>query len=372
MAFAILKGVVLRGNSRILHLRAFLGQGKALDCARAECRRVVINRTGQTGEARFWGVFTGKGQCMFSQSAVRDSRGHARWHRLVLASIGFAVLAGCEDGANFNPFQAKPGQTAEGTTKTSTVKLVERDVEAPGVFQVTDMGLWDGRPSLGGVWVAHPDVKDPERVIIRNTGNSKFVIGALFRRERDNPGPPLQVSSDAANALGMLAGAPVQLNVTALRREETPVTPEAADTPDEAQTADLAAPSDNEATSLDPIAGAAAAIDAAEAETAATLSPAPAAKPKPVPAPAAAPAKRASSLEKPFIQIGIFSVEQNASNTATAMRQAGMVPTVIEQNSQGKTFWRVIVGPATSASERSVLLKKIKGIGFDDAYPVTN
>jgi len=53
MAFAILKGVVLRGNSRILHLRAFLGQGKALDCARAECRRVVINRTGQTGEARF-------------------------------------------------------------------------------------------------------------------------------------------------------------------------------------------------------------------------------------------------------------------------------------------------------------------------------
>jgi cell division septation protein DedD len=91
-----------------------------------------------------------------------------------------------------------------------------------------------------------------------------------------------------------------------------------------------------------------------------------------VPAPAAAPAKRASSLEKPFIQIGIFSVEQNASNTATAMRQAGMVPTVIEQNSQGKTFWRVIVGPATSASERGVLLKKIKGIGFDDAYPVTN
>lgn len=309
---------------------------------------------------------------MFSQSGVKDSRGHARWHRLAVASIGLAVLAGCEDGANFNPFQAKPGQTAEGATKTSTVKLVERDVEAPGVFQVTDMGLWDGRPSLGGVWVAHPDVKDPERVIIRNTANSKFVIGALFRRERDNPGPALQVSSDAANALGMLAGAPVQLNVTALRREEAPVTPDAADTPEEAQTADLAAPGDIEATSLDPIAGAAAAIDAAEAETAATPRSAPAAKPKPVPAPAAAPAKRASSLEKPFIQIGIFSVEQNASNTATAMRQAGMVPTVIEQNSQGKTFWRVIVGPATSASERGVLLKKIKGIGFDDAYPVTN
>ena len=43
--------------------------------------------------------------------------------------------------------------------------LVERDVEAPGVFQVTEAGLWDGRPSLGGVWVAHPDVTEPERVI---------------------------------------------------------------------------------------------------------------------------------------------------------------------------------------------------------------
>ena len=59
-------------------------------------------------------------------------------------------------------------------------------------------------------------------------------------------------------------------------------------------------------------------------------------------------------------------------NTATAMRQAGMVPTVKEQSSQGKTFWRVIVGPAANASERGVLLKKIKGIGFEDAYPVTN
>ena len=54
------------------------------------------------------------------------------------------------------------------------------------------------------------------------------------------------------------------------------------------------------------------------------------------------------------------------------IRQAGMVPSVKEQSSQGKTFWRVLVGPAQSASERAVLLKKIKGVGFDDAYPVTN
>jgi rare lipoprotein A len=88
------------------------------------------------------------------------------------------------------------------------------------------MGLWDGRPSLGGVWVAHPDATDPERVMIRNTETGSFVIGALFRRERENPGPRFQISSDAAAALDILAGAPTELQVIALRREEAPA-PEA-------------------------------------------------------------------------------------------------------------------------------------------------
>jgi cell division septation protein DedD len=79
-----------------------------------------------------------------------------------------------------------------------------------------------------------------------------------------------------------------------------------------------------------------------------------------------------AALEKPFIQIGIFSVEQNAKNTATAMKQQGMIPTVKKQTSSGKTFWRVIVGPAQSKSEISTLLKKIKAAGFTDAYTVTN
>ncbi len=268
------------------------------------------------------------------------------------------TLSGCgEEGAGAFNF-LKPKDTAESgvDSGTATTKLVERDVEAPDVFEATESGLWDGRPSLGGVWVAHPDVKEPERVIIRNTSNSKFVIGALFRRERENPGPRIQVSSDAADALGMLAGAPAQLNVTALRREEAPV-----EEPVSVPTGDLAEASDVETQPLDPVAGAAAAIDAAEADTAA------AATPEPVPVRPAT-----SSLDKPFIQIGIFSVEQNARNTATAMRQNGMVPTVVEQRSQGKQFWRVIVGPANSTSERATLLKNVKGMGFDDAYAVTN
>lgn len=293
----------------------------------------------------------------------------------VLAAL---ILTGCGEGAGtFDFLQPKPKPDSEEVSaQATTTKLVERDVEAPDVFQVTESGLWDGRPSLGGVWVAHPDVTEPERVIIRNTANSKFVIGALFKRERENPGPKIQVSSDAADALGMLAGAPAQLNVTALRREEAPV-----EEPAPAPTEDLASASAVETQALDPVAGAAAAIEEAEAApavattTAAASTTAPTTAPAPAPTPTPAPtqpARATSSLSKPFIQIGIFSVEQNARNTATAMRQNGMVPTVLEQKSSGKKFWRVIVGPATSTSERSTLLKQVKGIGFEDAYPVTN
>ena len=162
--------------------------------------------------------------------------------RTSVAAMALLGLAACEEGQGLSlpGFGAQTG-TDTGAEVTRSVQLVERDVEAPEVFQVTENGLWDGRPSLGGVWVAHPDVTDPERVIIRNRDNGKFVIGALFRRERENPGPRLQVSSDAAEALGVLAGAPTELNVTALRREEAP---EAAPVPESAisdETTDLAA-----------------------------------------------------------------------------------------------------------------------------------
>ncbi|SHH81135.1 SPOR domain-containing protein [Marivita hallyeonensis] len=287
----------------------------------------------------------------------------AVWRRprkVLLCGAVVVSLAGCE-GANMPAFLQGGGTTTteDGTvTSQRSTRLVERDVEAPEVFQVNEPGLWDGRPSLGGVWAAHPDVSEPERVIIRNEANGNFVIGALFRKERETPGPRLQISSDAAAALGVLAGAPTNLNVVALRREEVPddaVSAPAQDAPVGEGTLD--APADVAETTLDPIA------ETAAAALEATPSEAPAA---PAPRPTTSP------LEKPYIQIGIFSVEENANNTATAMRQAGMVPTVLEQSSSGKTFWRVIVGPAQSSAERRTLLAKIKDQGFTDAYAVTN
>ncbi|MFD1195463.1 SPOR domain-containing protein [Seohaeicola saemankumensis] len=296
----------------------------------------------------------------------------------VLVALGMLALTGCDESGQFSLLQNN-GASGGETSANRSVRLVERDVEAPDIFQVTEAGLWDGRPSLGGVWVAHPDVTEPERVIIRNTSNGNFVIGALFRREVNTPGPRVQVSSDAAATLAMLAGQPVQLNVTALRREEVPTA--ASEETDEAQAMSEALPAPGAITEsrLDPIASAAAAIEAAPVRpAAATASPTPPPT-RPATAPgtavqtaAAAPAPRASGLDKPYLQIGIFSIEANANRAATAMRNAGMVPEVRQQTSQGKTFWRVLVGPAGTAAERSTLLAKIKEEGFTDAYAVRN
>ncbi len=261
----------------------------------------------------------------------------------------FVMIPGCSDSAD----------NQAGASATS-VELIERDVEAPEVFHVTATGLWDGRPSLGGVWVAHPDVSEPERVIIRNEDNGKFVIGALFRRERDNPGPALQVSSDAAQTLGMLAGAPANLNVTALRREEAALPePTAASAPEALPDSAADAP-------LDPGEISTQTLDGTPA-----LAPAGAAPAAPAPA-AAAPAPTASTLERPYIQLGIFSVEANATSLVSDMTARGMPARVARSTVQDQPYWRVLVGPAESAGQRAGWLDQVKAQGFADAYFVRN
>lgn len=289
----------------------------------------------------------------------------------VLAAV--LSLAGCEEIGLTSWMSSPEGEPVEGGIGAAG-SSVERDVEMPDVFNVTEAGLWDGRPSLGGVWVAHVDVADPERVIIRNQANGQSVIGALFRRERDNPGPSIQVSSDAADALGMLAGQPAELSVVALRREQTPLAPVGAD-------AELPVEPGADLEGGDPLA-ATATLDPIETTPLDGSAPEPAALPPlgdaTATAATTAPAVVApfptqnTTLDKPFIQIGIFSVEENATNTATSLRNIGIIPSVIEQESQGKTFWRVVVGPAFSRDEQRVILGQVRELGFDDAYYVTN
>nr|WP_112309982.1 SPOR domain-containing protein [Pseudogemmobacter bohemicus] len=343
-----------------------------------------------------------------------------RLFRALLATGAVLALAACEPGTG--PFKSSPGAGNAGASTAAkpkrSTKIVERDVEAPQVFQVTEEALWDGRPSLGGVWVASPNVTDPERVIMRNQANGKFVIGALFRREVDNPGPKLQISSDAADALGLLAGQPAKLSVTALRREEaeetTPdqpvldsneslavanapvtagaveaggVTTTALATPGTPTAATAAAPAADpakpakkktkrqlkreaeeaakqaEATLAAAEAGTAAggmAANAAPAAAGAAAAGATAAKPA-SPAPAAKPAAPAATSGR-SIQIGFFSQEANATRARDQLAKAGVTATVRKESSQGKDYWSVFTkGDAAT-------LKKIKSAGFADAY----
>lgn len=148
------------------------------------------------------------------------------------AAMAFAAmclaLAACEQ---------LPGATSAGGPADAG------DIVAPSVFQKTDQALWDGRPSLGGTWVAHEDAVDPEKVTIRNDVTGKTVQAALFRKELGQPGTPFQLSADAAVALGINAGAPTPITVTALRRKEVPK-PAPAPAPETAPATDAIAAAD--------------------------------------------------------------------------------------------------------------------------------
>lgn len=340
-------------------------------------------------------------------------------HLAVFVALGVA-LAGCEPGSN--PFAGKDNSVAEPDTGDSakSVRLVDRDIEAPEVFQTTDTALWDGRPSLGGIWVASPDAVNPERVILRNDANGKFVIGALFRRERDNPGPKLQISSDAAAALGMLAGQPGKISVTALRREDSEIKAAAASLPEVTAEGDVEAPPSAAKTDgvADPIVAASAALDKADGLTnpssedlVATVSddldPTPrpgetkraarkraraAAKAAAIAtaaapaidgvAPLAAPVPELEVAKLPDpdvnaaptssggaarVQIGIYSVEANAKLAADKLIAGGVNAVVRKEEIKGKSSWSVV---ANGDGGSKALLAKVKSLGFADAYVV--
>jgi hypothetical protein len=304
----------------------------------------------------------------------------APYRHLAVLGIAALALAGCEAGTN--PF--KSGTATEtapdaAAPQARSGRSAGADVEAPEVFNMTAQGLWDGRPSLGGVWVASADAKDPERVIIRNDATGETVIGALFRRERENPGPPIQISSDAAEALGLLAGQPAKVTITALRRaEDTPAAAvPATAAPDTAtaaaEPAKVGKPAKAAAIETGTLdAGAvAAAIDKADAK-APVMDPDAMATEAPAASTAAAPAASSpASGGKSYIQLGIFSVEANAKRAADTVTKAGASAAVRKEQSTGKPYWSVVAGPAASAADRDALMKKIQGLGFADAYFVS-
>ena len=238
----------------------------------------------------------------------------------VLLSTFAGLLLGCQNTADMTP------QTISDNSESAThVRLVERDIESPEVFDVSDAGLWDGHPTLGGIWVAHPDLKEPLRVVIRNLETQKFVIGNLFRNDPKQGAPALRVSSDAAQALGIKAGDTTRLNVTALIRVSSATTTS----------------SDGQ-----------------------TISPKPAIA-------NATQSKSTVTIAKPYLQLGLFKIKANAMRAAKGLRESGTATDVKPYNRKGTMFWRVLTGPAQSTEQRKILLAMVRSKGFSDAYPVS-
>lgn len=255
---------------------------------------------------------------------------------LVCATALAGALGACAQVRAFDPAAIfTPATAGNGTAVAGAVEgaLPVEDVEAPDLFATAEPGLWDGRPSLGGVWVAHPDVDEPLRVRVRNQLNGQSVTGALFRRERDNPGPSLQVSSDAAAALDILAGAPTPLQVTALRKK---------------------AATDRDAAQPDRP------TDKAGAGGLGT---------DPVVSAVAAPTE---TPERLFVQAGVFTAEENAARAVALLQNAGVSGSVVRSGAAGSPAWRVIAGPAATREQRDTTLEKVRAAGFDDAYPVSD
>lgn len=262
---------------------------------------------------------------------------------ILLMTAAAGMLTACVGGLHT--------PSLSGSSSNGATRIVTRDIEAPDVFQTVTVAQWDGRPSLGGVWIAAPRIAEPERVIIRNPANGKFVIGTLFRRAAAGDG--MQLSSDAAQALDVKAATAVRLDVTALRRADggAPINPSrplldsaegiGTGPADHVAAASLAAAQDAQRLQLPatPVLGDARAASVAPAT--------------------AQPAKTHSGAP---IQLGIFSLEANAQRARQLAAKAGLTADIKRETSQGKALWSV------SARGSAADLAKVKALGFPDAY----
>ncbi len=289
--------------------------------------------------------------------------------KLAIVLLGTLVLAGCEASLSGATFDAPP---ANG----DTVETVEVDVIAPEAFSISDKALWDGRPTFGGVWIAYPGIEKPERVRIRNDATGKEVIGALYKREREFPGPKIELSADAAAALGVLAGTPAELTIVALRRKTVEVVVESP----EPETLDMTVPlrRPTPAETEEPVAAVAPIVEAPEVP-APPPAPAPKPAPKPIPTPIIATdiaestlppvssASDATNVQGTYLQVATLQSKSRAETTVAKLTTAGLDAEIRERKIGEKMLYRIIVGPAKTPEALEILLGVVNELGYTDA-----
>jgi rare lipoprotein A len=191
--------------------------------------------------------------------------------------------------------------------------------EKPKILDISATVIWDGSQTLGGNWVSHPNIKSPERVLIKNTNNGKSVVGAVFQQTKNLNKGLAAISSDAAKALRVSKNNETKLQIVAVTVIEN-----SNDNTDDTSTS----------------------IEKNQTSNA--------------------------KLTKPFIQVGIFGVENNAIKTGNQMSKLGLQTNTFDFEIKGKTYWRVVAGPAKTLENKKNMLNTIKSAGFTDAYFVSN
>ena len=204
---------------------------------------------------------------------------------------------------------------SKSTKNTSNITLDEK----PEILDLSASVIWDGEQTLGGNWISHPDVDSPERVLIKNISNGKSIVGAIFQQTKKMKTGPAVISSDAAKALNIAQNDQTKVQIIAVRAaERTSITPT------------IAKPNKSDSASIE------------------------------------------TKLSKPFIQVGIFGVENNANKTKDQMLKLNVPVNILDFQIKGKPYWRVVAGPANSSDSRRSMLKTIKSAGFTDAYFISN
>ena len=191
--------------------------------------------------------------------------------------------------------------------------------EKPEILDISAAVIWDGNQTLGGNWISHPGVDSPERVLIKNISNGKSVVGAIFQQTKKMKSEPALISSDAAIALDIAQNEQTKVQIVAIR-----------------------VPDSTAPTKI---------IAKTKIEKSASLE---------------------TKLSKPFIQVGIFGVQDNAKKTKDQMLKLNLPVNIFDFQIKGKPYWRVVAGPASTSDNLKNMLKAIKSAGFTDAYYVSN
>lgn len=257
------------------------------------------------------------------------------------AAFAIAGLAGCMEtqlGAHMVKSVARTAQSEPGPGALTPAEAAALD---PETFTATDVTVWDGVTTLEGVWIAHPLATKPQRVLLRNAENGREVESAMFRRSPDMPGPTIIVSSDAAHALGLTAGATTEISVTALRAPPETAVASAAPRP---------APAEISASPLAPAPAAVPVSYTTEAHTAAAPLPE---RPEPLvrppsralPTPVERPESAGPALSKEtFLQVGVFRDEKNAVALTDRFLARGQ-PARHTQAAGNSALTVVLIGP---------------------------